>query len=220
MRDKIARLRFPTPTSCGRTPLTAKNLSKSYGSLKVFADVDLAINQKTHIVVLNLNGTSKTTLLHLLSKLKPPNTNKIIPGHNLRLNYYTQKHETLDHDRTILKNMRTSTSSMSRANLSDTDLRKILNAFLFSKNDVDKPTNILSNNKKTQLALTILITNTTNVLLLNKPTNNLNPINHEQVLNALHTYTNTIILVTHNKKTINALSPNKIILLPNSVENT
>ena len=104
--DKVARLRFPDPAPCGRTPLTAEGLSKSYGSLEVFTGVDLAIDRGTRVVVLGLNGAGKTTLLRLLAGAEKPDTGEVVPGHGLRLGYYAQEHETLDTERTVLENMR------------------------------------------------------------------------------------------------------------------
>src|SRR6202011_2180629 len=72
--DKVARIKFPTPASCGRTPLAAKGLSKNYGSLEVFSGVDLAIDRGSRVVVLGLNGAGKTTLLRLLAGVEPADT--------------------------------------------------------------------------------------------------------------------------------------------------
>jgi ATPase subunit of ABC transporter with duplicated ATPase domains len=218
--DKVARLRFPAPAPCGRTPMTAGGLSKSYGSLEVFADVDLAIDRGTRVVVLGLNGAGKTTLLRLLAGIEAPDTGAVRPGHGLRLGYYAQEHETLDHDRTILDNMRTSASSVGRSDLTDTDLRKILGAFLFTGDDVDKPAGVLSGGEKTRLALAMLVTSAANVLLLDEPTNNLDPVSREQVLDALRTYTGAIVLVTHDEGAVEALAPDKVILLPDGVEDS
>jgi ATP-binding cassette subfamily F protein 3 len=216
--DKVARLRFPNPAPCGRTPLTAAGLSKSYGSLEVFAGVDLAVDRGARVVVLGLNGAGKTTLLRLLAGLEPPDTGEVVPGHGLRLGYYAQEHETLDHDRTILENMRTAASSSGRNDLSDTDLRKILGAFLFTGDDVEKPAGVLSGGEKTRLALAMLVTGSANVLLLDEPTNNLDPVSRQQVLDALHTFAGAIVLVTHDEGAVEALSPEKVILLPDGVE--
>ncbi len=216
--DKVARLRFPAPAPCGRTPLTAEGLSKSYGSLEVFTDVDLAVDRGARVVVLGLNGAGKTTLLRLLSGIEAPDTGAVAPGHGLRLGYYAQEHETLDHDRTVLENMRTSASAVGRADLTDTDLRKILGAFLFSGEDVDKPAGVLSGGEKTRLALGMLVTSAANVLLLDEPTNNLDPVSREQVLDALRTYAGAIVLVTHDEGAVEALTPEKVILLPDGVE--
>ncbi|HEY8300915.1 MAG TPA: ABC-F family ATP-binding cassette domain-containing protein [Jatrophihabitans sp.] len=218
--DKVARLRFPAPAACGRTPMTAEGLSKSYGSLEVFADVDLAVDRGARVVVLGLNGAGKTTLLRLLSGIEAPDTGAVVPGHGLRLGYYAQEHETLDHDRTILENMRTSAATVGRADLSDTDLRKILGAFLFTGDDVDKPAGVLSGGEKTRLALAMLVTSAANVLLLDEPTNNLDPVSREQVLDALRTYAGAIVLVTHDEGAVEALAPDKVILLPDGVEDS
>jgi len=215
--DKVARLRFPTPAPCGRTPLRAEGLSKSYGSLEVFTDVDLAVDRGARVVVLGLNGAGKTTLLRLLIGLEPPATGEVVAGHGLRLGYYAQEHETLDHDRTVLENMRTSASA-APADLTDTELRRILGAFLFSGDDVNKPAGVLSGGEKTRLALAMLVTSAANVLLLDEPTNNLDPMSRQQVLNALRTYAGAIVLVTHDEGAVEALQPEKVILLPDGVE--
>ncbi|MCU1658921.1 MAG: putative ATPase component of transporter with duplicated ATPase domain [Pseudonocardiales bacterium] len=220
VHDKVARLRFPAPAPCGRTPLTAEGLSKSFGSLEVFADVDLAVDRGARVVVLGLNGAGKTTLLRLLSGQEAPDTGEVVAGHGLRLGYYAQEHETLDHDRSVLENMRTSASSVGRSDLTDTELRRILGAFLFSGDDVDKPAGVLSGGEKTRLALAMLVTSAANVLLLDEPTNNLDPISREQVLDALRTYAGAIVLVTHDEGAVEALAPDKVILLPDGVEDT
>ena len=220
VNDRVARIRFPEPTPCGRTPLRAEGLSKSYGSLEVFTDVDLAVDKGTRVVVLGLNGAGKTTLLRLLSGIEPSDTGEVVPGHGLRLGYYAQEHETLDHDRTILENMRTSASSVGNKDFNDTELRKILGAFLFTGDDVEKPAGVLSGGEKTRLALAMLVTSAANVLLLDEPTNNLDPISREQVLDALRTYAGAIVLVTHDEGAVTALSPEKVILLPDGIEDS
>jgi ATP-binding cassette subfamily F protein 3 len=218
--DKVARLRFPAPAPCGRTPLVAEGLSKSYGSLEVFTDVDLAVDRAARVVVLGLNGAGKTTLLRLLSGLEQPDTGEVRAGHGLRIGYYAQEHETLDHDRSVLDNMRTAAASVGRTDLTDTELRRILGAFLFSGDDVDKPAGVLSGGEKTRLALAMLVTSAANVLLLDEPTNNLDPVSRQQVLDALHTYAGAIVLVTHDEGAVQALAPEKVILLPDGVEDS
>src|SRR5262249_34212288 len=134
-----------------------------------------------------------------------------------RLGYYAQEHETLDHDRPVLESMRTSASA-APADLTDTDLRKILGAFLFSGDDVDKPAAVLSGGEKTRLALAMLVTSAANVLLLDDPTNNLDPVSREQALLALHTCSAAIVLVTHDERAEDALNAERVSLLPGGVE--
>src|SRR3954452_14062794 len=168
--DRVAKIAFPDPAPSGRTPLTARGLSKSYGSQEVFTDVDLAIDRGSRVVVLGLNGAGKTTLLRLLGGMERPDTGEVLPGHGLRLGYYAQEHETLDVARTVLENMRSAAPD-----LADTQVRSVLGSFLFSGEDVDKPAGVLSGGEKTRLALATLVVSGANVLLLDEPTNNLDP---------------------------------------------
>src|SRR5690606_2506483 len=101
--ERVAKLRFPEPAACGRTPQAASDLSKSYGSLEIFTAVDLAIDRGSKVVVLGLNGAGKTTLLRILAGVDQPDTGRIEPGHGLRVGYYAQEHETIDVKRTVLR---------------------------------------------------------------------------------------------------------------------
>jgi ATPase subunit of ABC transporter with duplicated ATPase domains len=213
--QRVARIRFPEPAPCGKTPLTATDLSKSYGSLEVFTDVDVAVDRGSRIVVLGLNGAGKTTLLRLLSGTEKPDTGQVSPGHGLRLGYYAQEHETLDNDRSVLENMRTAAP-----HLLDPEQRRILGSFLFSGDAVDKPAGVLSGGEKTRLALALLVVSGANVLLLDEPTNNLDPASREEILGALRRYQGAIVLVTHDEGAVEALSPERVILLPDGVEDT
>jgi ATPase subunit of ABC transporter with duplicated ATPase domains len=211
--DRVARLRFPVPAHCGRTPLTASGLSKSYGSLEVFEDVDVAVDRGARIVVLGLNGAGKTTLLRLLGGVEEPDTGTVVPGHGLRLGYYAQEHETLDNGRTVLENMRSAAPD-----LSETEHRSILGSFLFSGDDVAKPAGVLSGGEKTRLALALLVVSGANVLLLDEPTNNLDPGSRAEILSALQRYQGAIVLVSHDEGAVDALQPERVVLLPDGVE--
>jgi ATPase subunit of ABC transporter with duplicated ATPase domains len=213
--DRVARLRFPEPAPCGRTPLTATGLSKSYGSLEVFTDVDLAVDRGARVVILGLNGAGKTTLLRLLGEIEPPDTGEVTPGHGLRLGYYAQEHETLDAQRSVLDNMRAAAPQAT-----DGELRRILGAFLFSGDAANQPAGTLSGGEKTRLALAGLVCSAANVLLLDEPTNNLDPVSRGEVLKALTTYRGAVVLVTHDEGAVEALAPDKVILLPDGVEDT
>src|SRR4051794_13035523 len=211
--DKVAKVRFPTPAPCGKTPLTASGLSKSYGSLEIFCDVDVAVDKGSRVAILGLNGAGKTTLLRMLGGQLEPDTGQVNPGHGLKIGYYAQEHETLDVDRTILEHMRSAAPAQN-----DTELRRILGAFLFSGDDVNKPAGVLSGGEKTRLALATLVCSGANVLLLDEPTNNLDPISREQVLDAIARYPGAIVLVTHDPGAVTALKPDRAILLPDGVE--
>ncbi len=211
--DRVAKIRFPDPAPSGKTPLTARELSKSYGSLEVFTDVDLAIDRGSRVVILGLNGAGKTTLLRILAGVDAPDTGMVIPGHGLKVGYYAQEHETLDTERTVLQNMQTAAPD-----LPEVEARRVLGSFLFSGDAVDKPARVLSGGEKTRLALATLVVSSANVLLLDEPTNNLDPASREEILGALRTFKGAIVLVTHDEGAVDALTPERVLLLPDGVE--
>jgi ATPase subunit of ABC transporter with duplicated ATPase domains len=211
--DRVARIRFPAPAHCGRTPLTATGLSKSYGSLEVFTDVDIAVDRGGRVVVLGLNGAGKTTLLRLLAGVEQPDTGQVTAGHGLRIGYYAQEHETLSADRTVLEHMRSAAPE-----LTESAQRAILGSFLFSGDDAAKAAGVLSGGEKTRLALALLVVSGANVLLLDEPTNNLDPGSRAEILSALRRYPGAIVLVTHDEGAVQALAPERVVLLPDGVE--
>lgn len=211
--EKVANLRFPAPAPCGKTPLTASHLSKSYGSLEVFTDVSLAIDRGSKVVVLGLNGAGKTTLLRLLAGVETPDTGVVEAGHGLKLGYFAQEHDTLDLDATVVENLRHTAPQ-----LDDTGVRSILGSFLFSGDDADKPTRVLSGGEKTRLALAVLVVSSANVLLLDEPTNNLDPASRAEILRALANYEGAVVLVSHDEGAVTALNPERVLLLPDGDE--
>ncbi|WP_439645022.1 ABC-F family ATP-binding cassette domain-containing protein [Demequina pelophila] len=213
VQDRVAALRFPTPAACGKTPLRASELSKSYGSLEVFTDVELAIDRGSRVVVLGLNGAGKTTLLRLLGGVEDADTGQVEPGHGLKLGYYAQEHDTLDLDATVLENLR-----HAAPDLTDTEVRNVLGSFLFAGDDAHKPARVLSGGEKTRLALATLVVSQANVLLLDEPTNNLDPASRAEILRALRTYEGAVVLVTHDEGAVEALEPERVLLLPDAVE--
>jgi ATPase subunit of ABC transporter with duplicated ATPase domains len=211
--ERVAKIKFPDPAPCGRTPLMAENLSKSYGSLEIFTAVDLAIDKGSKVVIIGLNGAGKTTLLRMLAGIEKPDTGKILEGHGLKVGYFAQEHETLDVKRTVLQNMQDAAPQ-----LADTDARKVLGSFLFSGDDVSKPAGVLSGGEKTRLALASLVVSSANVLLLDEPTNNLDPASREEILRALSTFTGAVVLVSHDVGAVLALNPERVLILPDGDE--
>ncbi|MCL1800723.1 MAG: ATP-binding cassette domain-containing protein, partial [Promicromonosporaceae bacterium] len=205
--------RFPSPAPCGKVPLTANGLSKHYGSLEVFTGVDLAIDRGGRVVVLGLNGAGKTTLLRILAGVETADTGEVEPGHGLKLGYYAQEHDTLDRFDTVIGNLR-----QAAPELTDTEARTVLGSFLFSGDDAEKPAYVLSGGEKTRLALATLVVSRANVLLLDEPTNNLDPASREEILNALRTYEGAIVLVSHDVGAVDALNPERVLLLPDGDE--
>ncbi|MGI6877542.1 ABC-F family ATP-binding cassette domain-containing protein [Microbacterium sp. gxy059] len=211
--DRVAAIRFPKPSPCGRTPLMASGLSKSYGALEIFAGVDLAIDRGSKVVVLGLNGAGKTTLLRILAGVDASDTGEVQPGHGLKIGYYAQEHENLDVDRSVLQNM-----VSAAPDLTETEARKVLGSFLFTGDDVHKPARVLSGGEKTRLSLATLVVSSANVLLLDEPTNNLDPASRDEILGALAHYEGAVVLVSHDEGAVEALSPERVLLLPDGVE--
>ena len=211
--DKVARIKFPTPAACGRTPLVAKGLTKNFGSLEVFTGVDLAIDRGSRVVVLGLNGAGKTTLLRLLAGVETPDSGALEPGHGLKIGYFAQEHDTLDDTATVWENIR-----HAAPDTGEQDLRGLLGAFMFSGPQLDQRAGTLSGGEKTRLALAGLVASTANVLLLDEPTNNLDPASRQQVLDALRSYLGAVVLVTHDPGAAEALDPQRVVLLPDGTE--
>ncbi|MFF3223706.1 ABC-F family ATP-binding cassette domain-containing protein [Nocardia suismassiliense] len=211
--DKVARIKFPEPAPCGKTPLMAENLTKVYGSLEIFTGVDLAIDRGSRVVVLGLNGAGKTTLLRMLAGVEQPTAGNLVPGHGLKVGYFAQEHDTLDDQATVWENIRHAAPDAGEQNL-----RSLLGAFMFTGPQLDQPAGTLSGGEKTRLALAGLVSSAANVLLLDEPTNNLDPVSREQVLDALRTYAGAVVLVTHDPGAAEALSPERVILLPDGTE--
>ena len=211
--ERVAKLRFPEPAPCGRTPIMATNLSKSYGSLEIFASVDLAIDRGSKVVILGFNGAGKTTLLRMLAGVDEPDTGEVLPGHGLRIGYYAQEHETIDVKRSVLQNMVSSSP-----NITEMEARRVLGSFLFTGDDSNKLAGVLSGGEKTRLALAMIVVSGANVLLLDEPTNNLDPASREEILDALAHYTGAVVLVSHDEGAVEALNPERVLIMPDGTE--
>ncbi|QGV80265.1 ABC-F family ATP-binding cassette domain-containing protein [Streptomyces ficellus] len=211
--DKVARIRLPEPAPCGRTPLGAVSLTKAYGTHQVLTGVDLAVDRGSRLVVLGHNGAGKSTLLKLLAGHEQPDSGRVVPGHGLRLGYFAQEHDTLDPARTVRENL-----AGTAPHLTDGEVRQVLGAFLFGGDDADKPAGVLSGGEKTRLSLAGLVHSGANVLLLDEPTNNLDPASRAEVLTAVSAYPGAIVMVTHDPAAVEALRPERVLLLPDGDE--
>ena len=212
--DKVAKIRFPTPAVCGRTPLVGKGLTKTYGSLEVFTGVDLAIDKGSRVVVLGLNGAGKTTLVadpgrgresrRRCGRAGPRTQARILRAgarHHRRTRLGVGEHPP----RRSRHRRAGSAQSARRLHVQRPAARPV------------RP-GTLSGGEKTRLALAGLVASTANVLLLDEPTNNLDPASREQVLDALRSYLGAVVLVTHDPGAAEALEPQRVVLLPDGTE--
>lgn len=150
--ERTARIRLPEPVPCGRMPLGAISLVKAYDDRPVLTGLDLAVDRGSRLVVLGLNGAGKTTLLRILAGQETPDSGRVVPGTGLRLGYFAQEHDTLDPALSVRDNL-----AKAAPDLTDSELRHVLGAFLFRGDDADKPARVLSGGEKTRLALAALV---------------------------------------------------------------
>ncbi|MBW0114548.1 ABC-F family ATP-binding cassette domain-containing protein [Pseudonocardia abyssalis] len=211
--ERTARIRFPAPAACGRTPLTATGLTKSFGPLEVFDGVDLAVDRGSKVVILGRNGAGKTTLLRILAGVEQPDAGRVVHGHGLRLGYFAQEHDTLDLDDGVWANVRHQAPDAPEQQLKD-----LLGSFLLTGEQLEQPAGTLSGGERTRLTLATLVSGAANVLLLDEPTNNLDPASRAQVLDALGRFEGAVILVSHDPGAVAALRPERVIVLPDGTE--
>ena len=194
-------------------PISIKNIQKAFGAKQVLNGIDYELEDGGVYCLMGPSGMGKTTLLRMLAGTTKPDTGEVIYGHGAKLGYFAQEHEILDGDRTVFENMKSAAPD-----LDDTRVRTILGSFLFSGDDVDKPAGVLSGGEKTRLALATLVASSANVLLLDEPTNNLDPASREEILHALKAYQGAIVMVSHDEGAVEALNPERVLLLPDAVE--
>jgi len=191
----------------------AQNMIKRAERLMRGVEGERAVDRVAAIRFPTPQASGKTTLLRMLAGEETPDTGEVQAGHGLKLGYFAQEHDTLDQDASVLDNMRHAAPQ-----LGDTQARTLLGSFLFQGDDVDKPARVLSGGEKTRLALATLVASSANVLLLDEPTNNLDPASREEILHALRQYEGAVVLVTHDEGAVEALDPERVVLLPDGVE--
>jgi ATPase subunit of ABC transporter with duplicated ATPase domains len=193
--------------------LKATDLTKAHDGAPLFDGLSLVLEDGARAGLVGVNGVGKTTLLRLLAGQEEADAGAVLAGHGLRTGYYAQEHDTLDLEATVWENVRHASPDAP-----EQELRNLLGSFMFSGDQLSQPAGTLSGGEKTRLALAGLVSSTANVLLLDEPTNNLDPASREQVLDALHRFTGAVVLVTHDSGAVEALDPDKVIVLPEGTE--
>lgn len=206
------KINFSLDKIPGKIIATLKNVKKSFGELAVIQEATAEINRGDKIALIGANGKGKSTLLRILAGTEPYEQGERIDGHNVVQSFYAQHQlESLTLTHTLLEEMSTSGSQ-----LSDLEIRSLLGCFLFSGDDVDKKIKVLSGGEKARVALAKVITSRANFLLLDEPTNHLDLHSCELLIEALHKYEGTIILVSHDRYFISKTA-NKIWEIENGV---
>ncbi|HZI10311.1 MAG TPA: ABC-F family ATP-binding cassette domain-containing protein, partial [Myxococcus sp.] len=196
------KFRFPEVERSGRDVVTLEGITKRYGAQTVYNGLSGRVERGQRIAVVGANGAGKTTLLRMVAGELVPDTGEVKLGHNVVVGYYAQHHaDKLDRQNTILDEVRPLA-----ADKPESYVRGVLGAFLFSGDDVDKPIGVLSGGERARVALAKLLLVPSNFLLMDEPTNHLDLDSSEMLIEALKSYTGTLLFVSHNRSFINGLS--------------
>ena len=210
MLDKMERVEKPVEMNTeihltlepaivsGNDVLSVEHLSKSFPGQTLFTDANFEIKRGEHVAVIGDNGTGKTTLLKILHQVVPADTGSFSLGTNVQIGYYDQEHHVLHMDKTIFEEI-----SDDYPSLTNTRIRSILAAFLFTGDDVFKRIGDLSGGERGRVSLAKLMLSEANFLILDEPTNHLDIVSKEILEKALNDYTGTILYVSHDRYFIN-----------------
>jgi ATP-binding cassette subfamily F protein 3 len=188
-------IRFPEAPKSGREVVSARQVGKSYGDLRVFNPFDLTIHRGEKIALVGVNGAGKSTLARILAGTEDPSTGKVTYGLNVSMAFFSQESaENLDYGRTIWDDV-----SLTGLRSNDQEKRNLLGTFLFSGNDIYKEISVLSGGEKSRLALLKILLQDSNFLILDEPTNHLDLKTKDILQNALFGYTGTVVIVSHDR---------------------
>lgn len=210
MLSRIERLDKPTEVASemritlepnvlsGEDVLTIEGLSKSFGDNNLFSGIDMDIKRGEHVALIGGNGTGKTTILKMINRLVSKDAGAIILGSRVKIGYYDQEHQVLTMSNTIFDEI-----SDAYPDLSNTRIRNVLAAFLFTGEDVFKRIQDLSGGERGRVSLAKLMLSSANFLILDEPTNHLDITSKEILENAIRNYTGTVLYVSHDRYFIN-----------------
>ena len=182
----------------GNDVLYVENLSKAFGSHRLFEGIHIDIKRGEKVAVIGSNGTGKTTILKIINGLVPPDTGTIRFGSNVHVGYYDQEQQVLNMDKTIFDEISDTWPSMTH-----TRIRSVLAAFLFTGDDVFKYIRDLSGGERARVSLAKLMLSDANLLILDEPTNHLDIASKEILEQAISAYSGTVLCVSHDRYFIN-----------------
>ena len=210
MLAKIERVEKPVeyekPLSLSLTPsvisgndvLTVTDFAKSFGENHLFDHLSFSIKRGEKVAIIGKNGTGKTTLLKLIQGMIPVDEGSAVTGSHVEIGYYDQEHQMLNDDKTIFEEIQDD-----YPDLTNTAIRNVLAAFLFTGDDVFKPIHLLSGGEKGRVSLAKLMLSKANFLLLDEPTNHLDITSKEILESAINKYEGTVLYVSHDRYFIN-----------------
>lgn len=224
MLDRIERIEKPqeindemrltlTPDiESGNDVLLVEGLTKSYGNHTIFTNVSMDIKRGERVALIGNNGTGKTTILKIINQLIPKDGGKIVLGAQVHIGYYDQEHQVLHPEKTIFDELQDAYPTMT-----NTKVRNVLAAFLFTGDDVFKQIKDLSGGERGRVSLAKLMLSNANFLILDEPTNHLDVTSKEILENALKNYTGTLLYVSHDRYFINQTATRILDLTPTGI---
>lgn len=183
----------------GNDVLSAEGLKKSFDGQLLFEDVGFEIRRGERVALIGNNGTGKTTILKMINGILEGDAGNIRIGAKVMIGYYDQEHNVLDFDKTIFEEL-----ADAYPQLTNTRIRNVLAAFMFTGDDVFKKIAVLSGGERGRVSLAKLMLSNSNFLILDEPTNHLDIVSREILENALNSYTGTVLYVSHDRYFINA----------------
>ena len=208
------RLSLDISKESGKDVLTVHNLSKSFDHKKLFWDINFEIKRGERVAIIGDIGTGKTTLLKIINGLLNPDTGEVIYGSNVSVAYYDQEHQVLHMDKTLFDEL-----SDTYPDMTNTQIRNILAAFLFTGEDVYKKIADLSGGERGRVSLVKLMLSKANFLLLDEPTNHLDIVSKDVLENALNNFPGTVCYVSHDRYFINKTATRILDLTENRLLN-
>jgi len=208
------RLSLDISKESGKDVLTVQNLSMSFDQKKLFWDINFEIKRGERVAIIGDNGTGKTTLLKIINGLLEPDTGEVIYGSNVSVAYYDQEHQVLHMDKTLFDEL-----SDTYPDMTNTQIRNILAAFLFTGEDVYKKIADLSGGERGRVSLVKLMLSKANFLLLDEPTNHLDIVSKDVLENALNNFPGTVCYVSHDRYFINKTATRILDLTENRLLN-
>ena len=207
-------LKLEPSSVSGNDVLSVKGLSKAFPPQTLFTDISFEIKRGEHIAIIGDNGTGKTTLLKILNNVIQADSGSFTLGANVEIGYYDQEHHVLHMDKTIFEEI-----SDDYPTLTNTQIRNMLAAFLFTGDDVFKLIGDLSGGERGRVSLAKLMLSNANFLILDEPTNHLDITSKEILEWALNDYTGTILYVSHDRYFINQTATRILELTGNTFVN-
>jgi ATP-binding cassette subfamily F protein 3 len=201
-KRKTIRFSFPEVPRSGREVLSIQGLTKSFGPLTLYKDLNLGVMRGERVAIIGPNGAGKTTLLRLIAGEIRPDEGRATLGHNVTMSYYAQHlSEMLDPNKTILAEVY---QVVPHETISF--VRGVCGAFLFSGPDVDKSVGILSGGERARVSLAKILVKPGNFMVMDEPTNHLDIISSEMLIDALQEFDGTLLFVSHNQSFVNRLA--------------